>query len=231
MPYAGDRLIHDADSHVVETPGWLDGYADPDIRDRLPALNLRTVRPGEADEIDAQRLRHSDPEYRARDADEIMLRKNWAATGSFVREDRGRALDLLGFASQLVFNTFVTVKLVDAEHDDDLGVAYGLARAHNRAIVDFCSVDARLLPVGYVPLANFERSAAMATEALEGGCAALMVPSPWIKQLESALEAFSRHEERLRRLELRPAEYVRRQVRVTPYPTRGCRVGGRAGRA
>lgn len=34
------------------------------------------------------------------------------------REDRGRALDLLGFASQLVFNTFVTVKLVDAEHDD-----------------------------------------------------------------------------------------------------------------
>ena len=35
-----------------------------------------------------------------------MARKNFAATGSFLAEDRGRALDLLGFASQLIFNTF-----------------------------------------------------------------------------------------------------------------------------
>jgi predicted TIM-barrel fold metal-dependent hydrolase len=37
--------------------------------------------------------------------------------------------------------------------------------------------------------------------------------------MESALEAFGRHEERLRGLSLRPTEYVRRQVRATPYPT------------
>lgn len=37
--------------------------------------------------------------------------------------------------------------------------------------------------------------------------------------MESAFEAFARHEERLRKLSLRPTEYVRRQVRVTPYPT------------
>jgi predicted TIM-barrel fold metal-dependent hydrolase len=37
--------------------------------------------------------------------------------------------------------------------------------------------------------------------------------------MESAFEAFARHEERLRALSLRPAEYVRRQVRFTPYPT------------
>lgn len=36
-----------------------------------------------------------------------MVRKNWGAIGSFVREDRPRALDLLGFRSQLGFNTFV----------------------------------------------------------------------------------------------------------------------------
>jgi uncharacterized protein len=41
----------------------------------------------------------------------------------------------------------------------------------------------------------------------------------WIRQLDTAHEAFHRSEERLRRLSLRPSEYVRRQVRVTPYPT------------
>ncbi|HEX8581279.1 MAG TPA: amidohydrolase family protein, partial [Acidimicrobiales bacterium] len=47
---------------------------------------------------------------------------------------------------------------------------------------------------------------------------AIWVPG-WMRQMESAVEAFARHEERLRRLSLRPSEYVRRQVRVTPYPT------------
>jgi predicted TIM-barrel fold metal-dependent hydrolase len=37
--------------------------------------------------------------------------------------------------------------------------------------------------------------------------------------MESAVEAFGRHEERLKKLSLRPTEYVQRQVRVTPYPT------------
>jgi predicted TIM-barrel fold metal-dependent hydrolase len=37
--------------------------------------------------------------------------------------------------------------------------------------------------------------------------------------MDSAVEAFLRHEERLQKLELSPREYVERQVRVTPYPT------------
>jgi predicted TIM-barrel fold metal-dependent hydrolase len=37
--------------------------------------------------------------------------------------------------------------------------------------------------------------------------------------MEAAFDAFARHEERLRTLSLRPTEYVRRQVRFTPYPT------------
>ena len=36
----------------------------------------------------------------------LVLRKNWLATGATLKEDRPRALDLLGFRSQLVFNTF-----------------------------------------------------------------------------------------------------------------------------
>ena len=47
---------------------------------------------------------------------------------------------------------------------------------------------------------------------------AIWVPS-WMRQMESAFEAFVRHEERLQALSMRPSEYVRRQIRVTPYPT------------
>src|SRR5688572_877990 len=138
MPYAEGRgVVHDADAHVVETPDWFTEYADPDIADRLQPLYVSTVAPGEDDMIEQFRKRHADPEFRAQDADEIMLRKNWKATGSFIKEDRPAALDMLGFASQLIFNTFSNKTLQRSEHDDDLDYAYGLARAHNRAIVDF----------------------------------------------------------------------------------------------
>ncbi|MBC8239017.1 MAG: amidohydrolase family protein [Alphaproteobacteria bacterium] len=40
-----------------------------------------------------------------------------------------------------------------------------------------------------------------------------------MQQLDAAHEAFARHEERLRKLSLRPSEYVKRQIRITPYPT------------
>ena len=323
MPYApAGQVIHDADAHVVETPEWFIDYADPDIRERMEPLYVSTVKPGEESFIEHYRREHADPEFRAQDEAEIMLRKNWKATGSFIKEDRPRALDLLGFASQLVFNTFANKYLVAAEHSDDLDFAYGVARAHNRALVDFCSVDKRLLAVGYVPLADFERSKAMAAEAIGLGCRALMVASAcpaghspshvgldpvwaqaqeagvpvvfhvggggqlldpkyfvnglppvpdfhggdgnfrsvdymaipyppmqtlatliidgmpdrfprlkigvieqgasWMpglmRMLDSAADAFRKNEERLQKLELKPSEYIVRQVRVTPYP-------------
>jgi predicted TIM-barrel fold metal-dependent hydrolase len=39
-----------------------------------------------------------------------------------------------------------------------------------------------------------------------------------MRTLDSAADAFRRNEERLRQLQLRPSEYITRQVRVTPYP-------------
>lgn len=323
MTYAGDRIIHDADSHVVETPDWFEPYADPAVRARMDAVYVSTVKPGEERHIARWRERHRDPADRAAAEAEVMLRKNWSAIGSFLREDRPRALDLLGFRSQLVFNTFFNKHLVEVEHGGDLELCYGVARAHNRAMVDFCAVDPRLLAVGYVPLADFARARAMAEEAVRTGCKALMIPSAcppghspshtglfpvwavaqeagvpivlhvggggrlldpsyfrnglpavtdfhggaenfrsvdfmaipfppmqtlatmifdrvldhfprlrigvieqgavwlpsWMRQMESALEAFSKSEERLRLLALRPSEYVRRQIRVTPYPS------------
>jgi predicted TIM-barrel fold metal-dependent hydrolase len=333
MAYIENRLVHDADAHIMETPSWLRAYADPAIRDRItPPSYVNELRQtgdsaSQRADLDAAfaRLaaRHASAEYRATEADEIMNRKNFAATGSFVAGDRPRALDLLGVASQLVFNTFHNRRLFEWERSGDLELADGAARAHNRGMIEFCAVDPRLLPTCYVPLADFERTRAMAAEALGMGAAALLVasgcprghspshvaldpvwaaaqeagipvvfhvggtgdlidpayfrnglpippdfhggdenfrsvdymgiPGPpmqtlatmifdgvlerfpslkigvieqgaiwlpsWMRQMESALEAFGRHEERLRALSLRPSEYVQRQVRVTPYPT------------
>ena len=176
MAYA-HRPIHDADAHVLETPDWLFAYAEPELREKLEPVRVTAVRPGESDLIERFRAQHADPEYRAEDEAQLMLRKNWAATGSFIKEDRPAALDLLGFESQLVFNTFLNGKLLVAERGDDVDAAYAMARAHNRGMLDFCSVDPRLLATAYVPLRDFERSESIAREAIASGAKALLVPS------------------------------------------------------
>jgi hypothetical protein len=107
MPYAEGRTFHDADSHVMETPYWLMPYADPGVRERLKPIFLSTVKPGEETFIDDIERRRHDPADRERAEQELMTRKNWSALGSFARDDRPRALDLLGFSSQLVVNTFL----------------------------------------------------------------------------------------------------------------------------
>jgi predicted TIM-barrel fold metal-dependent hydrolase len=336
MPYHAGRLIHDADAHIMEWPTWLLDHADPAIRARIQPADYGDDGAANALSMDRLRAKHESEEYRADEEAEIMARKNFWATGSFIREDRGRALDLLGFASQLVFNTFNNNRFWRMEHGDnpflpgdagkgegDLDLAYGVAEAHNRGMVEFCAADRRLLPTLYVPLADFDRSRKAAEDAVAAGAAALLVPSAcpehhspshlgldpvwataqeagipvvfhvggggklldltyfqnglpippdfhggaenfrsvdymaipnppqqtlatmifdgvldrfpdlkfgvieqgaiwlpsWIKQMESAVEAFGRHEERLQKLELRPRDYVERQVRATPYPT------------
>lgn len=61
----------------------------------------------------------------------------------------------------------------EEEQTKDVDFIYNLARAHNRAMVDFCSADRRLMAVGYVPMIDIERSIVLAREAINMGCAAL----------------------------------------------------------
>ena len=182
-------VVHDADAHIMETPTWLRDNADPAFRDRIDALTYpggnelqqSAIEFDENEDLVAgfERLaqRHQAPDYVAAEEAEIMLRKNYAATGSFIAEDRPRALDILGFASQLVFNTFYNSRLCEWDHSGDVDFAIGTARAHNRGISEFCSVDRRLLSTLYVPLADLDRAPALAEEAIEMGAGALLIAS------------------------------------------------------
>ncbi len=321
MSYANGRLIHDADSHLMELPGCLDPYFDRDLLPRfhtLPTVRARSDRgerrPG------ASRQAHAEPTFRAGVDANVMLRKNYEAHGAFIREDRPHTLDLLGFASQLVFTTYCLGNF-GLDRGADLPLAYGAARAHNRMMTDFCSVDRRLLATAYVPLEDFAMAIETTREAIALGASALMVPSwcpqrhspshigldpvwamaqeaglpvlfhvggeekmnpvykanglppvpdfhggddnftsvsympipysvmqtlatlifdgvfdrfprlkwgaielgaawlpGWMRAMDSAASAFTKNEERLRRLRARPSEIVREQLRVTPYP-------------
>ena len=87
---------------------------------------------------------------------------------------------------------------------------------------NFRSVDYMAIP--YPPMQTlatmifdrvFDHFPRLRVGVIEQG--AVWVPG-WMRSLDTAFEAFRRNEERLQKLELRPSEYVRRQIRVTPYP-------------
>ncbi|MCB1684564.1 MAG: amidohydrolase family protein [Pseudomonadales bacterium] len=319
MPYITDRIVHDADAHVFEAPGWLEPWVDETLRHSL--REFTRVDEGAQRLVAKARAGYEDPEFLARNEAEITLRKGFTALGAFIKEERPAAIDHLGVASQLVFTTGGLRPLAMGERGEDPDIAYGVATAHNRAMMDFCSVDARLLPVLYVPILDIERAVSAAREAIDMGAAALMLPSAcprdhspshigfeplwamveaagipvvyhvgggtalnpvykvnglppvkdfiggddnftsvsymaipeapmqtlatlifdgvleryprlkfgviemgaswlpgWMRSMDSCAVAFTKNETRLQALELTPSEYVRRQVRVTPYP-------------
>src|SRR4051794_13957986 len=183
MPYVDTRTVHDADSHVFEPPGFYNEWMTADVRDNLrDLLTARTQGGRDAAKkftayLDEVKARQADPAHRAKDADEVMLRKGFEGQGAFIKDDRPAALDHLGFSTQLVFTTSLLGPLSIAEHRGDPEFAYGLARAHNRGMLEFCSVDRRLLPVAYIPLMDLERAPVITREAIDDGACALMIAS------------------------------------------------------
>ena len=171
--YAGDRRICDADSHLMELPDWLPSYADPGIRDRIRPLHLGGAGKLAEDAVRKAEARRGDEAAALALEGDLLTKKGWHALGAFDPAERSRALDLLGFESQLVFSTFATTQFAG---EDDVVVDGGLL-AHNRAMADFCSGDPRLVAVAQTLWTTPERAQAVLEDALDLGCGAVLVPS------------------------------------------------------
>jgi predicted TIM-barrel fold metal-dependent hydrolase len=154
MTYAQGRTFYDADSHIMELPTFLKDFADPPMRERMPKIAIPRV--GTLANLleDAVTRGGHAPE---RVADMVALGdgliagpKGYAALGAFNTAERTQALDILGFAKQLVFATFSTgPAFAEQRAIED---RYAAARAHNRAMAAFCGSDKRLMGVAALPL-------------------------------------------------------------------------------
>jgi uncharacterized protein len=108
MTYAGDRVILDADSHVMQLTDFLNDFIDPDYAARLRRRSLDALSPRLDDAVAKAEARRLDPNVAARAEERLMADKGWVAMGGFDPRERSRVLDLLGFDAQLVFATFAT---------------------------------------------------------------------------------------------------------------------------
>ena len=154
MTYAGERVIFDADSHLMELPDFLTAHADPGERDRMPAMgSLATGQFNPAAYVGKAGHDPATVEQLLALGDQLTRGPKWHdALGSFSGPERAKALDLLGFRRQVVFSSFCARPIFEAP----LEARYPAARAHNRAMAAFCSADPRLIGVAIVPLDDVE---------------------------------------------------------------------------
>ena len=175
MTYANGRIIHDADSHTMETGDWLVPYLTEELQERLGMMyGNGKVAPGSRilAVIDKARERKTDAaaDAEAR-ANIISGAKGWGGYGAFDTEERVKALDWLGFRSQLVFPTFGLGILKRAGDQDTM---YAAVRALNHAQADFCAADSRMIFVGFTPLDDPARALEELDAVLAMGAGAVM---------------------------------------------------------
>jgi uncharacterized protein len=169
-----DTAIFDADSHLMETPDWLSGFAGTDLRQRLEPLGLDGAGSGAAELMASLPELWESHRHQKVGAEVLTGPKGWMAPGALDTDVRSKVLDALGISAQLVFPTFALGHFAQSKDPD---VLYGGTAALNRAMVSWCAPDRRLRPVGYLPLNDPERAIAALEEALDGGVAAVWVPS------------------------------------------------------
>ena len=85
MAYVEGRVVHDADSHLMELGDCLDAYFDPRFRAAYHALPYYRHKIGDNRWAEKARERQDDAEFRAGADDNILLRKNYEALGAFRR--------------------------------------------------------------------------------------------------------------------------------------------------
>jgi predicted TIM-barrel fold metal-dependent hydrolase len=169
--YVGDRYVIDADSHLMEWPGFLVDHADRAIRDRLPPVT------GGLTNLDVTLGAHTEADRAGLIGlgDQLIKQgPKWhAALGAIDPHERSTALDLLGFAHQVVFSSLCSplFDLADPE------VRYGAYRAHNRAMASFCAGDRRLSGVAMTDLDDVDRAIAELDAAVDLGLRLLWLPA------------------------------------------------------
>jgi predicted TIM-barrel fold metal-dependent hydrolase len=171
--YAAGRPMLDADSHLMELPGFLDAFMDEALAGRLRGRSMeRLASLLDKARADADR-RRTDANARAEAEARLLHDKGWSAMGAFDSAERSHVVDMFGFDGQLVFATFAAAMFTGKDQD----LLYAGSRAHNLAVANFCKDDPRLYAVGFVPLVDPDRAVATLIDALDAGCAAIHVPS------------------------------------------------------
>lgn len=180
MAHVTGRVVHDADSHLIESRGWLESYCSDYVRDNLLpgvfSLDLPVLDPFM--EKAAERLRGDAPETTDAMKADLFGHKGkynqWMAFGAVDKAERSEALDIIGLGSQLVFPSIAAGRF--ARHKN-LDVVYGGCEGLNRAMLDFCADDERMLPVGYLSLKDPARAIATLKIALDGGIRTMWIGS------------------------------------------------------
>ncbi len=180
MSHVTGRVINDADSHLIESRGWLESYCSEYVRENLLSgifsLDLPILDPfmAKADE----RLRGDAPETTDAMKADLFGHKGkynqWMAFGAVDKTERSEAIDIIGLGSQLIFPSIAAGRF--ARHTD-LDVVYGGCDGLNRAMLDFCADDERMLPVGYLSLKDPARAATTLKAALDDGVRTIWIGS------------------------------------------------------
>src|ERR1700690_2990801 len=82
VAYVENRIVHDADSHLMELPDSLDAYFDPKFRTAYDALPKLQKNPRDAGWVKKARALHDDANFRSGSDANVLLRKNYEAPGS-----------------------------------------------------------------------------------------------------------------------------------------------------
>ena len=180
MSHRDGRTIHDADSHIIEGRGWLEGYASDYVRENLDqgVFNLDMPELDPLMDAAAKRLAGDDPELTEAMKADIFAhpgkRNMWSAYGAVEKKERSDALEIMGISSQLIFPSVGAARF---SRSKDMEVVYGGCDALNRGMADFCADDARLKSVGFLSLRDPERALQSLDLALELGINAIWIPS------------------------------------------------------
>ena len=193
LSHVKGRTVHDADSHLIESRGWLEHYASDYVAQNLMpgviSLDLPLLDPL-MDQAN-KRLSGDDPELTVALKENLFGHKaklnQWLAYGATDKVERSECVDLMGLATQLVFPTLAASRF---SRHKEMDVVYGGCDALNRAMADFCADDERLLPVGFLSHRDPERALASLDLALDLGIKAMWIGSDAVEGRAPSHESY-----------------------------------------